>query len=224
MEVSLATVPCLIRWVCACVLTVQVETHIYRDTESVSQRESERDRVCWCLSVTVYACGTMRCCMTLWTLNKASELTLWAIILTHNSRETIAVTLLLQTSWCSWSLINPRDGIVLQTQLDDLCDKLEWSSVVAWQTTVQFITIVSVHLSRAKLITRFNNQHAVTKFSKYGAWAKVSDESTLIFVNMWISLPHSAKEVKKTPRKKTAWFVQPFHVTPTCDRQRRTDK
>jgi len=26
------------------------------------------------------------------------------------------------------SLIDPRDKIVLQTELDDLCDKLEWSS------------------------------------------------------------------------------------------------
>jgi len=31
----------------------------------------------------------------------------------------------------AWTLINPRDGIGLQTQLDDLCDNLEWSSVVA---------------------------------------------------------------------------------------------
>jgi len=29
------------------------------------------------------------------------------------------------------SLIDPRDKIVLQTELDDLCDKLQWSSVAA---------------------------------------------------------------------------------------------
>jgi len=33
----------LLGGVCACVLTVQVETHIYRGTESVSQIESEEE-------------------------------------------------------------------------------------------------------------------------------------------------------------------------------------
>ena len=33
----------LLGWVCASVLTVQVEPHIYRDTESVSQRERARE-------------------------------------------------------------------------------------------------------------------------------------------------------------------------------------
>jgi len=52
-------------------------------------------------------------------------------------------------SWTKYqlSLIDPCDKIVLQTALDDLCDKLQWSSVgarkyyrLSWPTTAQFIT------------------------------------------------------------------------------------
>ena len=53
---------------CASVLTVQVEPHIYRGTESVSQkkrerereRESESVRVCQSLLVSVSDCVRMR--------------------------------------------------------------------------------------------------------------------------------------------------------------------
>ena len=45
-------------------------------------------------------------------------------------------------------LIDPRDGILLQTELDDHCDKLQRSSVgarrccqLSWPTSVQFITL-----------------------------------------------------------------------------------
>ena len=48
------------------------------------------------------------------------------------------------------SLIDPRDKIVLQTELDDLCDKLQRSSVgvlnyyrLCWPTTPQFSTLWS---------------------------------------------------------------------------------
>jgi len=54
----------LLGGVCACVLTVQIETHIYRGTESVSQIESEEES----LLVSVGDCirmRTMRCCVTL---------------------------------------------------------------------------------------------------------------------------------------------------------------
>jgi len=37
----------------------------------------------------------------------------------------------LKTKGYQLSLIDPRDKIVQQTELDDLCDKLQWSSVGA---------------------------------------------------------------------------------------------
>ena len=73
MEVSLATVPYLIRWsVCACVLTVRVETHIYWGTKLVSQIESKGVR----LSVSASDCICMRINEMLYdygTLNKAKR-------------------------------------------------------------------------------------------------------------------------------------------------------
>ena len=74
MEVSLATVPCLIRCSgCLCADESSGHTYIPRYGVCQSLREPERVRVCWCPIVTVYACGTMRCCMTLWTLNKSKR-------------------------------------------------------------------------------------------------------------------------------------------------------
>ena len=40
---------------------------------------------------------------------------------------------------------------------------------------------LSVHLSPAKLITRFDDRYAVAKFSKSRVWSKVQEESSLIF-------------------------------------------
>jgi len=40
---------------------------------------------------------------------------------------------------------------------------------------------LSVHLSLAKLITRFGDPYAVAKFSKSKVWDKVPEGSTLIF-------------------------------------------
>jgi len=70
------------------------------------------------------------------------------------------------------SLIVPRDKIVLQRELDDLCDKQQWSSVgapryylLSWPTTVQFITLwASTFLSW----WHADDRYAVAKFSKSG--------------------------------------------------------
>ena len=40
---------------------------------------------------------------------------------------------------------------------------------------------LSVHLSRAKLIARFDDQYFVVKFCKSEVWSKVPEGSTLIF-------------------------------------------
>ena len=75
---------------------------------------------------------------------------------------------------CQLSLTDPRDGIVLQTELDDYCDKLVVDRLSSEVLSTQLIDAgpvyhaLSVHLSRAKLITHFNNRYAVAKFSKSG--------------------------------------------------------
>jgi len=46
---------------------------------------------------------------------------------------------------------------------------------------------LSVHLSRAKWITRFDDRYAVAKFSKSGVYDKVPEESALIFEDNRIS-------------------------------------
>jgi len=46
---------------------------------------------------------------------------------------------------------------------------------------------VSVHLSRAKLITRFDDRYAVAKFSKSGVYDKVPEGSARIFRDNRIS-------------------------------------
>ena len=71
------------------------------------------------------------------------------------------------------SLIDPRDAVVLRTELDDHCDKLQRSSVGArTRCIVNVLTddcpvcqALSVHLCRAKLILRFDDRYAVAKFS-----------------------------------------------------------
>jgi len=47
---------------------------------------------------------------------------------------------------------------------------------------------LSVHLSRAKLITRFDHRYAVAKISKSRVWSKVPERSTSIFEDICISL------------------------------------
>ena len=80
---------------------------------------------------------------------------------------------------------------------------------------------LSVHLSRAKLITRFDDLLAVAKFSKSGVYKKVSEGSTLIFVDTWISLKHSVGLVERSPHAKTQIISSiRFDRTPTCDRHR----
>ena len=58
-------------------------------------------------------------------------------------------------------LVDPRDGIVLQTELDDQCDKLAIDSrrycQLSSQTTIQFITLRTstfVELSSTKVDVR----------------------------------------------------------------------
>jgi len=46
---------------------------------------------------------------------------------------------------------------------------------------------LSVHLSRTKLITRFDDRYAVAKFSNSGVWDKVPDGSAFIFGDNRIS-------------------------------------
>jgi len=62
------------------------------------------------------------------------------------------------------SLIDMHDGIVLQTELDDHCDKLQRSSVKD-QRRSSFSCSERCHLSHAKLITCFDDRYAVAKFS-----------------------------------------------------------
>jgi len=40
---------------------------------------------------------------------------------------------------------------------------------------------LSIHLSPAKLITRFDDRYAMAKFSKSRVWSNVPEGSTLIF-------------------------------------------
>ena len=52
----------------------------------------------------------------------------------------------------------------------------------------QFIShALSVHLSRANLITRFDDRYAVAKFSKSGVYDKVPEGIALIFGDNRIS-------------------------------------
>ena len=94
-----------------------------------------------------------------------------------------------------------RDGMTVgqkrlqNTELDDLCDKLQRSSVGARGVLSTQLTddgpvyhALSVHLSRAMLITRFDDRYAEAKFSKSRVWSKVPEGSTLIFKGTGISL------------------------------------
>ena len=70
------------------------------------------------------------------------------------------------------SPIDPRDGIVLLTELDNHCDKLQRSSVGARRYQLLLTDdgpvyhALSVHLSRAKLVAHFDDRYAVAKFSR----------------------------------------------------------
>jgi len=73
---------------------------------------------------------------------------------------------------CQLSLMDPRNGILLYTELDDYCDKLvverRSSEVLStWLTdNGPVYHAVSVHLSGAKLRTRFDGRYALAKFSQ----------------------------------------------------------
>jgi len=78
-------------------------------------------------------------------------------------------------SWTKYqlSLIDSCDKIVLYTALDDLCDKLYSGQTSELGGIIDLVDrrrppvyhALSVHLSRAKLITRFDDRYAVAKFS-----------------------------------------------------------
>ena len=85
---------------------------------------------------------------------------------------------------------------------------------------------LSVHLSRAKLITRFDDRYAVANFSKSGVQDKVAEGSALIFGDNRISFQHSVGRVKgieaHTPKSssiRSAVLVEHRLVT-----DRRTDR
>ena len=79
------------------------------------------------------------------------------------------------------SLIDPREGIVLWTELDDYCDKLVDDRRSSEVLSTQLIDdgpvyyALSVHLCRAKSITRFDDRSAEAKFSQSRLWDKVPD-------------------------------------------------
>ena len=54
---------------------------------------------------------------------------------------------------------------------------------------------LSVHLSRAKLITRFDDRYAVAKFSKSGVYDTVPEGSALIFGDNQITRSHGSARV-----------------------------
>ena len=60
---------------------------------------------------------------------------------------------------------------------------------------------LSVHLSRAKLIARFDDRYFVVKFCKSEVWSKIPEESTLIFGDAYISSLHSVVEEAKNRAK-----------------------
>jgi len=69
-------------------------------------------------------------------------------------------------------------------KVDDLCDKLQRSSVGAWRyyhlrrrrSSYHAVHAWGDHLSRAKLTTRFDDRYAVVKFSKSGVSKKSQTE------------------------------------------------
>jgi len=71
-------------------------------------------------------------------------------------------------------------------------------------------------LSRAKLVTRFDDRHAVAKFSKSRVRSKVPEGSTLIFEDAWISLQHSVHvHTNEAPVQKPSAIRQTGRQTDT---------
>jgi len=94
------------------------------------------------------------------------------------------------------SLIDLREKIVLLTEFDDLCDKLQSRAselggivnlVDRRRPSLGCLALI-VHLSRAELITRLDDRYAMAKFSKSGVWSEVPEGSALIFEIARISL------------------------------------
>ena len=72
----------------------------------------------------------------------------------------------------------------------------------------------SVHLSRAKLITRFDDRYVVAKFSKSRVWNKSSRGQYPYFGGTRIFLQHTVVYAKNQFDS-----FSHFNATPTCDRQ-----
>jgi len=101
------------------------------------------------------------------------------------------------------SLIDPRDRIVPQTELNDLCDKLQWSSVAArrcyqlsWPTTIQFSTLW------ASIFVELSWQHASTIDMLWRNWAKFQREVPL-FLKV-LEFRYNTDMSKEAPALKTS--------------------
>ena len=75
--------------------------------------------------------------------------------------------------------------------VDSTWRSVRWTIVVERRTSLTddgpVYHALSVHLSRAKLITRVDDRYAVAKFSSSGVWDKVPEGSALIFGDNGIS-------------------------------------
>ena len=129
------------------------------------------------------------------------------------------------TKWTHGQLwVDPRGGIVLQTELDD---HAWWTTVVERRSSEVLSTeltddgpvchALSVHLRRAKSITRFE---AEEKFSKSGVLDKFPRRKYPCFCRYANFLLTQCR----IGRRKLTWQNQldsfsRFDRTPTCDRQ-----
>ena len=116
----------------------------------------------------------------------------------RNNQTTAAELGIIHYNKYQLSLIDPRDGIVLKTELDDHCDKLavdrRSSEVLSagWQKTVQFITRwASIFVELSWWLAPFDDRYAKAKLSMSGVFGKVPAGSTLIFGDTRISFSNS---------------------------------
>ena len=107
------------------------------------------------------------------------------------------------------SIIDPRDGTVLQTELHDYCDKLVDERRSSEVLSTQLIDdgavyhVLSVHLSRAESITRFDDRCIKAKFSKSESGTKFQREVPLFLELPEFSFNRVQDMWKETPVPKT---------------------
>ena len=122
------------------------------------------------------------------------------------------------------SLIDPRDGIVLSTELDDHCDKQavdrRSSDVLStWLTDDGPVYhALSVHLSRAKLTTRF----VVTNFFSLGKSSGGKYPNISSYMNFLTTQCRTGR-TKPPCQNQINSFIR-FDRSLTCDRQTDTDR